>query len=142
MPEVWKWTISYEVQHTIEYDEVVIPMRAGHERIIQKGIPHSRADGTGSVSSQYGRFVFRFPVNRANFEGDQKFKEMLSFIHARKAGDPFFYFYNPTEKHPPDLTGADTTGRYLVRFGSSISYTLRTLKVYGFGTIELFEVFE
>lgn len=70
----------------------------------------------GGVTSHVGLCAFNIAydiVKMANADANQEFNKLKAFIDAHWIAS--FYFYNSAERSTPDLTGADTTGRYLVR---------------------------
>lgn len=76
----------------------------------------SRADGVKNISSYKGLNIFKIGFTHAA-TGTEKLADLLfDFFQDRldNVNEPF-YFYNPTEKNPPDPTGEEARGRYLVR---------------------------
>jgi hypothetical protein len=88
----------------------------------------TRADGLRTVTAYKGTNNFVLQFDRM-MKGAGKTADLLwAFISARldNINEPF-YLYNPTECFPPDPTGTETRGRYLVALkdpsnGQSRSY--------------------
>jgi len=137
---VWIWPVEYPVQITIKLTAIQIDLGGGVIKTVQHEIPFTNYDGTGQSQSRKGTMSFTFPITRKNFEGDEKFKEVMRFLLARKfAGDESFYFYNPAEKNPPDPTGDSLVGRYLVKHLEDISATMTKLRLYDFSNLTFTE---
>lgn len=121
----------------------VFDLGAGYIDSVQSEIAHSRADGKGTVSSYKGTNVFTVTLPASEFEATGGFKDILAFLQARvDAGDEAFYFYmTPTERATADATGADTAGRYLVKFLDDIEFLLEQLEIYRFAQLTFREVF-
>ena len=137
---VFTWEYDYGEKVTRSYDEVVIELGPGYQKVISRDIAATRADGTGSSSSYTGLNIFSVRINKANYDGDHKFKSVLGFLQARKDDLQPFYFYNLIEnKVPSTWTGdtasgptadpagnncTNTTGRYKVRLFGDITWVL------------------
>lgn len=81
----------------------------------------SGADGLGGVTSHKGLRKFSVPLQMMDYAtGDvTKAVNILEKLYQDTLGGlSSFYFYNPKETATVDLTGAATTGRYLVKFDS------------------------
>lgn len=76
----------------------------------------SRANGTKGVEYYKGLNNFVIGYNSAKKGAGLLADNLWNFFVARldNLNEPFF-FYNPTECDPPDLTGQETRGRYYVR---------------------------
>jgi len=138
---VWPFPVEYPVDLDVQIEESILYLGAGSIKTAQHEIPFTNSDGTGTVRSRKGSFIFTFPITRKNYQGDEKFKEYFNFLMARKeAANESFYFYNPAEKLTPDLTGETTLGRYLVKFLGNPRATLRKLMLFDFATLTFTEV--
>lgn len=125
---VWTFPTSYPFTRVRSVDRVRVNMGRGFDKTVIKTPLATRADGTGSVGSYRGQNVFSITVLRKNFNGDEQFKDILQFLQARvDAGDEAFFFYYPDELVVPDPTGANPTGRYLVKFLGDIQDVLINL---------------
>jgi hypothetical protein len=76
----------------------------------------SRADGCGGIASYKGLNHFTLGYNKT-IKGAGKLADLLwaFFLDKLDKHNAPFYFYNPTEHTPPDLTGSSAIGRYWVR---------------------------
>lgn len=104
--------------------------------------PFSRADGAKGISVYKGINNFVVQFNHAFSSLERLADELWEFFLERldNINEPF-YFYNPTEKDPPDPTGVETRGRYLVKLrdpNSALSreYFKRCLYRYGLEFVE------
>ena len=119
MPAVFSVELDVPVKQGIRFANVIADFGDGHEQRANKNQAYTRADGLGGVTSYKGRN--RFPITMdmlAHVNGDPTAgaNKLWAFYVAQLAGIVSFYFYNPAEAPTPDLSGASTTGRYLVRF--------------------------
>jgi len=144
---VFTWEYDYGEKVTRRFDEVVIELAPGYQKVVSRDIAQSRADGTGSVSSYGGYNIFSVRIGKANYDGDNKFKSILDFLQARKDDGQAFYFYNLIENKVPSTWTGDTasgptadpagnsctnaTGRYLVRIYGEISWVLEQKALIG-----------
>lgn len=79
----------------------------------------TRANGMKSVESYKGLNVFTVSYTKLlkGFGSGKMADTLWSFFLARlDALNEPFYLYNPSEWYPPDPTGAEARGRYLVCF--------------------------
>lgn len=134
---------NYPLTHMIAFATFVGSMGDGHEQRINKNIAWSRADGEGNVASYKGINRFSISITKAPHtnQASPTYKANLiwNFYKARLGSYEAFYFYNPAE-HAIDLTGAETTGRYLVRFAeANLSRVLFVLKLFNHG-VDLVEI--
>lgn len=137
---VFAWTMDYEFEFEREFEEVNVEIGGGVFRSALSEIPHSRADGQGTISAYKGTNYFTVVCKRKNYAGDEQFKAVLAFLQARKEeNNGPFYFYAPWERTTPDLTGVDTTGRYIVRFRGKIAATLTHMKIFNFASLRFEE---
>lgn len=128
---VFPYNPSFPLAHGIVRDLLQHEFGDGYYQTISQEMPTSRADGNASIATYYGRNIFtlQFPVA---VKGDDELAYNLwEFLRARldNNNEPF-YFYNPTEKEEPDLTGTNTTGRYLVRIANPSTVLDRTYYAY------------
>jgi len=144
---VFTWEYDYGERITRKYDKTVIELAPGCRKVVSRDIAQTRADGTGSISSYGGQNVFTIRIGKANYDGDQKFRNILDFLQAREDDGLPFYFYNLIEnKVPSTWTGdtasgptadpagnlcTNTTGRYLVRIFGEISWVLEQKALIG-----------
>ena len=116
MPSVWPLNIA-KAEMRIQHATLVADFGDGFEQRLNKNATYSRADGEGGVTSYKGRIEFTINIEgmrQANADSTKEFNKAWNFLKARLGGYEAFYFYNPAEASI-DLTGAATTGRYLVR---------------------------
>lgn len=138
---VWIWPVEYPVKLRLVLTENVHDLGGGDFKTIQHETPFTGYDGTGQSVSRKGRFVFPVRVTRKNYAGDEKFKDIMRFLQARKyAKNESFYFYNPAEYLTPDPTGVVTTGRYLVKFLGNLEATWVRLTLWDFADLVFKEV--
>lgn len=108
------------VRHSLRMANVVVDLGDGYEIRANKNQAYARADGLGGTTNPYkgrNRFAISLdPIAYANSDPTQPVNQLWAFYQARFAGFESFYFYNPAERTPPDATGVDIIGRYLVRF--------------------------
>lgn len=76
----------------------------------------AHANGTKGVTSYKGTNQFTISFNHA-MKGAGKLADLIwtFFLERLDNYNEPFYFYNPTECDPPDPTGVETRGRYLVK---------------------------
>jgi hypothetical protein len=116
---VFPYTPSFPVKHWITREFITNSYGDGYYQSITQESAFSRADGMGSVASHKGLNHFNISFNKALYGSGQLANNVWSFLLARlDANNEEFYFYNPTELATPDLTGVNTTGRYLVRLAN------------------------
>ena len=118
MPAVFSVELDVPVEQGIRMANVIADFGDGYEQRANKNQAYSRADGLGGVTSYKGRNDFAITMDMlAHVNGDATAgaNKLWAFYVARTAGYESFYFYNPAEAQV-DLTGASTTGRYLMRF--------------------------
>ena len=133
---VWTFKTHYPMDVTLEYEEEWIHCGPGIDKSVQHEIAFVNYDLTGQSISRIGTAVFRVKCNTRNYSGTFEFKSILQFLQARKlAGNESFYFYNPVELATPDPTGASAVGRYLVKFVSSLGWTLKMASLNDFVTL-------
>lgn len=134
--------LTYPVRRHRKTDTRRLDMGVGYTKTAEKTIAQSRADGKGTISSYKGQNIFTISITRKHFDGDGKFKTILGFLQQRiDNGREPFYFYHASERTTPDPTGADTTGRYKVKFLGEIEDVLTNLKRHDFTDIVLEESF-
>ena len=110
---------SWPLQQTLSTDTYVADFGDGFEQRVNFNFAYTRADGEGGVTSYKGRNEFVLKFNTRQFSSDAN--TLWHFFKQQVANLTAFYFYNvPDERSAIDLTGADTTGRYLVRFKDSM----------------------
>jgi hypothetical protein len=131
------WTFMSDYVHKVKRQREiqVIPMGGGglYDISVDRSIATTRADGTGSVTSYSGANVFFVKVRFANYDGDEKAKDILDFLQARNDANEAFYFYSPIEESDSSLwNGTNTTGRYLVFFRDDLEWAYADRKVAGF----------
>lgn len=119
MPDVWP---VHPTGNRIRHQAAVIAVSFGdgYEQRTEKMQAFSHADLQGGVTSHESLRSFDISydvVKQANADPNQEFNKLVAFIYAHWI--LAFYFYNPAERSTPDLTGADTTGRYLVRIDAN-----------------------
>jgi hypothetical protein len=91
----------------------------GYFQLMTMEAAYSRADGMGAVASHKGLNWFTINYHSAlSGSGNLAYNVWAFFLARLDANNESFYFYNPKEKDPPDATGVDTTGRYLVRLAN------------------------
>lgn len=101
------------------YSGLAVPLGNGYEIRGSKDQPFSGADGLGGVTSHYNIRTFQLQMNMmdyANGDTSKAINILIALLEACKGTTNPFYFYSPREAASVDLTGAATTGRYLVRF--------------------------
>lgn len=130
---------AWPFQQGLEFDTFVADMGSGFEQRACFNQGYTRANGEGVVTGYRGRnkFTLRIPSMAHNVDA----ATLWAFYKARKGTLEAFYLYNvPDECASIDLTGAATTGRYLVRFAdAALSREKFTLKLYRVG-ITMLEV--
>lgn len=102
----------------IEFATVVADFGDGFEQRKNNNLAYSRADGLGGVTSYKGRNRFTMVLDNmqhVNADATKTANMLWAFYVARLGSYEAFYIYRPCEASI-DLTGASTTGRYLVRF--------------------------
>jgi len=141
---VWTWTVEYPVRIRPKITEEIHDLGSGHIKTVQHELEFTGYDGTGqSRDDRKGILLFTVQVTRRNYSGDEQFKEIMRFLIARKeAGNESFYFYLPSEKLTADPTGADTTGRYLVKCLDEWETILTKLTLWDFANLTFQEVKE
>lgn len=153
---VFSWEYEYPEEIERIYDETTIPLAPGEEIVVSRDIAQTRATGYGTSGSYTGQNVFRISINRANYDGDHAFKNILTFLQARKDDQAAFYFYNVLENcvtstwtgdtasgpatDPAGNSCTNTTGRYLVRIFGNLKWSLHSKKLVGI-QVELREAF-
>jgi hypothetical protein len=140
--EVWTWKVEYPVKLKPTLSENIHRLAPGHIKTVQHEIPFTGYDGTGqSRDDRKGAFSFGVRVTRANYEGDEKFKEIFRFLMARKeGGNESFYWYNPAENLAGDPTGVSTVGRYLVKCIDAPEAVWTKLTLWDFANLTFEEV--
>lgn len=114
-PRVFPLIANWPLDHDIAVLNLVTDFGDGYELRENLNLPYTRADGFGTLAAYGGQNKFTLQLKTRTFAGDAKL--LWSFYKARKGNLESFYFYNvPDERATIDLTGADTHGRYLVRF--------------------------
>ncbi len=138
-PQIFPLIANWPLDHDLAVLNIVSDFGDGFELRANLNLAHTRADGMGGVTSYKGQNKFTLQLNTRDFAGDALilwafYKHMLGNVIA-------FYFYAvPSERSTIDFTGADTTGRYLVRFlDPSLSRENFTTKLYN-QTLSLLEV--
>ena len=99
---VFNFIPDYPMGFDWEWNEVVIPMAPGHERIAQNEISYTRADGQGTQSANKGRAILTYTFNQSNFGGDQQMLSIRAFLWARKNLKESFHVYDLAERTTPD----------------------------------------
>ncbi len=108
---------AYSLVHEIRYSNFIANMGDGHEQRVNKNLNWGpRGDGLGGTSAVYkGQNVFKLTFKNLIYGTSKSANTLWAFYVARLGNYEPFYFYNPIE-NAPDPNGAETTGRYLVRF--------------------------
>jgi hypothetical protein len=117
MPNVWPVAVAAPVKQRLIHSNVIVDFGDGFEQRLNKNLAYTRADGEGGVTSYKGRIEFEVSldaIKHANSDSTKEFNKAYAFLKAQLGSLTAFYFYNPVEA-AIDLTGAATTGRYLVR---------------------------
>lgn len=113
---VFTFVPSYPLSHQLVHEFINNDFGDGYFQLISSEAAYTRSGGTGVVASYRGinKFTIQFP--KALKGSGQLADNLWLFFRDRldNMNEPF-YFYNPSEKNPPDPTGADPIGRYLVR---------------------------
>src|SRR5262245_50244517 len=115
---VFPISLSPPVRHALTFSNLVADFGDGYEQRANKNQAYTRADGKGGVTAYKGRNRFRITmdgIKHLNGDPNKEANQLWDFYQARLGGFESFFFYNPAEA-AIDLTGAATTGRYLVRF--------------------------
>jgi hypothetical protein len=123
MPNVWPIAVAAPVRQRIIHSIVIVDFGDGFEQRLSKNLAYTRADGEGGVTSYKGRIEFEITldmIKHANADSTKEFNKAWNFIKVQQASALSFYFYNPVEA-AIDLTGASTTGRYLVRLKDPVA---------------------
>jgi hypothetical protein len=135
-------SLAFSVSHSLRRELLENPFIGGHRRFGGGESSSLRANGSGGVESYKGINVFKVNFKRT-MVGDEKLADLLwKFFLARlDNGNEAFYFYNPTERALPDLSGVASTGRYLVKLedpnaGLNRDYFKACLFNYGFSFVE------
>jgi hypothetical protein len=109
---------SFPLTHSLSRDFIINGMGDGYEQTITEEPRFTRADGTGSITSNFGvnHFDLTFPIALIDNGAVQRLASLLwDFFRERlENNNEAFYYYNPAENLDIDLTGADPIGRYLV----------------------------
>lgn len=114
MTAVFPIEASWPLIHDLKHINYLADYGDGIVQGANFNLAYTRANGEGGVTSYKGqnRFTLRFQALDYNAA-----KTIWAFYKARTGNLEPFYLYNiPEERASIDLTGADTTGRYLVRF--------------------------
>jgi len=142
MPSVFPINVNPPVHHTLGYVNYIAEMGDGFEQRVNKNLAYSHATGEGTVVSYKGINRFKIEARclaHINSDSAQEANKFWAFYKARLGSYEPFYFYNPAEA-VIDLTGAATTGRYLVRFEQAdLTRNQFILKLFNYG-ISLVEV--
>ena len=143
MPSVFNVdNIDLPVTHSLEFATVIADFGDGFEQRANNNSAYSRANGLGGVTSYKGRNGFTMVLDmmeHINGDATATANKLWAFYVAQLGGTLAFYVYNPPEANI-DLTGASTTGRYLVRFiDQKLSREQFALKLFR-GQINLIEV--
>jgi hypothetical protein len=110
------YTPSLNVQHRFVRSFLRNIYEDGYETDGSSEVQLERADGTKSITLYSGTNYFTIKFNKATSGVGRLADQLWSFFRARlDAINEPFYFYNPTECFPPDPTGVETRGRYLVQ---------------------------
>ena len=124
------------------FANVVADFGDGFEQRAGKNEAYSHADGLGGVTSHKGRWQFQIKMNaiqQGNSDPSKEVNILWQFITDQVGNLNAFYLYNPIEA-AIDLSGASTTGRYLVRLKDPvISLEAFALKLHR-GELTLIEV--
>ena|SRR3989442_1325105 len=130
---------SWPLTHELEVDNYIANFGDGFEQRADFNSPYTRADGEGGVTSYKGRNKFTLKLTAMDFAGAAQ--QLWAFYKARSGTLEAFYLYNiPDERASIDLSGASTSGRYLVRFQDNILQRQKfTLLLYSAG-ITMIEV--
>lgn len=121
-PTVFPFNTRYTLIHSIKFQTFVAEMGDGFEQRVNKNLTWSRANGLGGVTSYKG--INSFTINlrglpHCNESVTHEANILWSFYQSCLGNLVAFYFYNPAENETIDLSGANTTGRYLVRFAQN-----------------------
>ena len=113
---VFPYTPSMGLQHTLHREFLSNQFVDGFVAHGTAETAYERADGAKGVSSYRGVNIFTLSFKNLSGKSGGSAQLLWDFLMERlENGNEPFYFYNPTECFPPDLTGAETRGRYLVR---------------------------
>lgn len=120
------WPIPIFIPLTIgkSMETVMVSFGDGYEQRGIKSQAYTHADGKGGVTSHRGRWQFEISltaISQANANPAAEVNKLWDFYTAVNGNVNAFYFYNPIEAPVIDLSGASTTGRYLVRFRDNIA---------------------
>jgi len=141
---VFTFTPSYPVTHQIEHQFTTNDFGDGYYQTISTEAAYTRSGGTGAVASYRGLNKFSISFNKAKKGSGELADQLWLFMRDRldNMNEPF-YFYNPSENLTPDPTGANTIGRYLVKFADPAAAMNReffTWCMFSYSGISLVEV--
>lgn len=139
---VFPYTPSIPVKHQLTREILTNTYADGYYlHGTQETSAAGRPDGKGSTATYRGlnHFTIQFNRTRVGDLADDVWEFLITQLD--NLNEPF-YFYNPQEYTPPDLSGVVTTGRYLVKLADpnqvlSRDYFRQCL--YSYGGIELVE---
>lgn len=143
MPAVWPIRLSPNLGIRKRFSNLVVSFGDGYEQRGSKSQSWTHPDGQGGVTANKGMWEFSITmsaIEQANGDATKEVNVLWQFVIARAGNYEAFYFYNPIERDPPDLTGATTTGRYLVRFGEEVTSLENFMLRLHRGTMTLIEV--
>lgn len=119
MPEVFDFPYQLPTKPRFRVERTRIPMGLGYIDTVTQGSAHSRADGTGSVSSHKGAWEFTVEIRGQRYS-ESEYQTLVDFIRDRMNDSASFYFYNAIENsNRSTWDGTTTTGRYLVKLVDS-----------------------
>ena len=117
--------MAFPMDHVLEVDGIINNFGDGYEQRLNTGLPRSRADGEGGVTSYIGVNVFTVNVPRlqwltnpvsgnANLDNSTKvlwkfFKDRFYDVTNNVPQWESFYWYNPIENDDTDTWTGDTT---------------------------------
>ncbi len=141
--QVFPYIPSIPVKHTLQREILESTYADGwHIHGTQENTIVGRSDGSGNSADYKGlnKFTIRFNRYRVGSTiGDGVWSFLMQQLD--NLNEPF-YFYNPQEYTPPDLSGIVLTGRYLVKLADPNQVLNRTLFgrcMYSYDGIELIE---
>lgn len=124
---VFTFTPVYPVDHQLVHEFITNDYGDGFFQLISAEAAYTRSGGTGTVASYRGLNKFTIQFSKAQVGAGKLANELWLFFRDRcdNMNEPF-YFYNPSERIPPDPTGADPIGRYLVRLAEPNEAMMRS----------------
>lgn len=132
MPEVFDFVYHMPVRPKLERETILIPKGLGYEESVTRGSSQSRADGTGSVSSHKGRWIFTIEIRGRDY-ADGDYQSLVDFIRDKFLGSTSFYFYNALENSETTVWTGDTPTGGTDRHGNAVDNTIGRylVRIYG-----------